>query len=55
VDAEALRALLDRIKAFKKRNLKVLHQQDGQPYTYSGASSAWKRAVQRAGITNALP
>jgi integrase len=46
-----LRALVDRIKALKKRNIRfVFTTQDGQPYTYSGASSAWKRAVQRAKV-----
>lgn len=46
-----LRALVDRIKAFKKRNLRVVFTtQEGQPYTYYGASTAWKRAVGRSGI-----
>jgi integrase len=30
---------------------KVFVRQDGQPYTYWGASSAWQRARKRAGIT----
>ena len=29
---------------------RVITTQEGQPYTYSGASTAWKRAVKRAGI-----
>lgn len=29
---------------------KVFTTQDGQPYTYWGASTAWRRAVKRAGI-----
>ena len=29
---------------------RVITTQDGQPYTYSGASTAWKRAVKRSGI-----
>lgn len=46
-----LQALVDRIKAFKKRNIRyVFTTQEGQPYTYSGASSAWKRAVKRSGV-----
>lgn len=46
-----LRALVERIKAFKKRNIKfVFTTQEGQPYTYSGASTAWKRAVKRSGV-----
>lgn len=44
-----LRAVVDRIKGFKKRHIRfVFTTQDGGPYTYSGASSAWKRAVKRA-------
>lgn len=47
-----LRALVDRIKAFKKRNIRVVFTtQEGQPYTYYGASTAWKRAVARSGVT----
>lgn len=30
----------------------VFCKQDGQRYTYSGASTAWKRGTQRAGIPN---
>ena len=29
---------------------RVITTQDGQPYTYSGASTAWKRAVKRSAI-----
>lgn len=40
-----------RLKGFKKRHLRYLFvTQDGQPYTYSGASTAWKRAVKRSGV-----
>lgn len=31
----------------------VFSTQEGQPYKYSGASSAWMRAVKRAGVKNA--
>lgn len=49
-----LRAVVERIKAMKRRNLHyVLTTQDGQPYTYSGASTAWKRAIARAGVKDA--
>jgi integrase len=46
-----LRALVERIKGFKKRNIRVVfNTQVGQPYTYYGASTAWKRAVSRSGV-----
>lgn len=46
-----LQDVVRRLKGFKKRHLRfVFVTQDGQPYTYSGASTAWKRAVKRAGI-----
>lgn len=32
---------------------KVFVRQDGQPYTYWGAASAWRRAVERAGLKQA--
>ncbi len=48
-----LQSLIERIKGFKKRNIRfVFTTQEGQPYTYSGASTAWKRAVKRAGVRN---
>lgn len=48
-----LSAVVERIKGFKKRNLRfVFTTQEGQPYTYYGASTAWMRAVKRAGVPN---
>lgn len=62
-----LRAVIDRLRnpppmpttkkgkvaVVKPRNLRFLFTtQEGQRYTYSGASSAWKRAVKRAGVKN---
>lgn len=44
-----LRELRKERRAFGAR---VFCRQDGQPYTYWGASSAWRRAVKRAGIRN---
>ncbi len=45
-----------RLKALRKERrafgAKVFVRQDGQPYTYWGASSAWQRARKRAGITD---
>ena len=41
-----------RLKDFKKRHIRfMIVPQDGQPYTYYGAGTAWKRAVKRSGIT----
>lgn len=57
-----LLAVVDRLKAIRaERMLKkrasqrivteyVFTRQDGLPFTYSGASTAWKRAVKRAGV-----
>ncbi|AMM23030.1 tyrosine-type recombinase/integrase [Variovorax sp. PAMC 28711] len=46
-----LRAVIDRLKAMKKRNIKfVITTQEGQPYKYHGAGIAWTRALERAGI-----
>lgn len=46
-----LEDVVRRLKSFKKRHIRfVFVTQDGQPYTYSGASTAWKRAVKRAGV-----
>lgn len=43
--------LVIRLQAFKQSNLRfVFCKQDGQRYTYSGAQTAWKRCLQRAGI-----
>ena len=42
-----------RLRAFPNVNMRhVFCKQDGQRYTYSGASTAWKRGTQRAGIPN---
>jgi len=49
-----LTALVDRIKAIGRRHMRVVFTtQDAQPYTYSGAITAWKRALKRAGIEDA--
>jgi integrase len=46
-----LQDVVRRLRGFKKRHIKYIFvTQDGQPYTYYGASTAWKRAVKRAGI-----
>jgi integrase len=46
-----LRAVIERIKAIGRRHMRIVFTtQDAQPYTYSGAITAWKRAVARAGI-----
>jgi integrase len=48
-----LSAVIGRIKALKRRSLThVIFMQEGQPYTYYGASSAWMRAVKRSGMEN---
>lgn len=48
-----LRELVKRIEAIGRRNLRwVFTTQEAQPYTYSGASIAWRRAVARSGVTN---
>lgn len=40
-----------RLKALKRQNIRfVFTTQDGQPYTYWGAGTAWRRAVRRAGV-----
>ena len=45
--------LVARLRAFPNVNMRhVFCKQDGQRYTYSGASTAWKRGTQRAGIPN---
>lgn len=48
-----LRKLVDRLKAFPQSGHRhVFCKLDGQAYTYSGASSAWKRGLKRAGLVN---
>ncbi|MFN7725186.1 MAG: tyrosine-type recombinase/integrase [Rubrivivax sp.] len=48
-----LREVIERIRAMKRQNMRyIVTTQDSQPYTYSGASTAWKRAVRRAGVAN---
>lgn len=51
-----LRDVERRLKALRKERRAfgslVFVRQDGQPYTYWGASSAWRRARKRAGITD---
>lgn len=39
--------------AFSKSSLFVIHNQHGKPYTTSGIGTAWKRARDRAGVTDA--
>jgi len=50
----ALRNVVARLKALRKDRQaftrKVFTTQDGQPYDYSGASTAWKRAMKRAKV-----
>lgn len=46
-----LEKLVARLKAFPRSNMRyVFCKQDGQRYTYSGAVTAWKRGIKRAGI-----
>ncbi len=46
-----LERLVARLKSFPRANMRyVFAKQDGQRYTYSGASTAWKRGLARAGI-----
>lgn len=46
-----LRELAARLRAFKKTSIRfVFCTQEGQPYTYSGAITAWKRAVKRSKV-----
>jgi integrase len=48
-----LQALIERIKKLGRRNTHwVITTQDAQPYSYYGASTAWRRAVKRAGVHN---
>lgn len=49
-----LRAVVERLRSFKRQNIKfVITTQDGQPYKYHGAGIAWTRATERAGIKDA--
>lgn len=49
-----LREVVERLKAFKRQNIKfVITTQEGQPYKYHGAGIAWTRATERAGIKDA--
>lgn len=46
-----LRELVERIKKFKRQNIKIVFTtQEAQAYSYWGASTAWKRAVKRSEI-----
>lgn len=51
-----LRDVERRLKDLRKKRrafgLRVFCRQDGQAYTYWGASTAWRRAVKRAGISD---
>ena len=48
-----LKDVIARIEAIGRRNLRyVLTTQEAQRYTYSGFSSAWERAVKRAGVVD---
>lgn len=47
-----LRDVVDRLKVLKRADITrwMFTTQGAQKFTYSGASSAWKRAVKRAGV-----
>lgn len=47
-----LRNVVDRLKVLKRRDITrwLFTTQQGQQFTYSGASTAWKRAVKRSGV-----
>lgn len=47
-----LRQVVARLKELKRADITayMVTTQTGQPFTYSGASTAWKRAVKRAGV-----
>jgi len=47
-----LRDVVARLKKIKRRDITrwLFTTQDGQQFTYSGASTAWKRAVKRSGV-----
>lgn len=46
-----LRQVVERLRELKQgKSQSVFTTQDGMPYTYWGASTAWRRAVKRAGL-----
>lgn len=47
-----LAALVARLKVLKRADItaNVITRQNGQPFKYTGAFTAWKRAVKRAGV-----
>lgn len=48
-----LQEVVNRVRGMKRINMRVVFTtQEGQPYTYWGASTAWRRAVKRAGIAD---
>jgi integrase len=48
-----LKAVFERIKAIGRNSLHyVITTQEAQAYSYYGASTAWRRAVKRAGVKN---
>jgi len=51
----ALKAILDKAKGVpsEANALYVIHTLEGRPYKYSGARTAWDRACERAGVTDA--
>ena len=49
--ADVVRRLKEMRKQRRGFTHRVFTTQDGKPYTYSGAITAWKRAVARAGVT----
>lgn len=55
--SQAVQDVLDRArKAYPEREIKsayVIHTHELKPYTTTGIGSAWKRAIQRAGISDA--
>lgn len=50
-----LRSVVARLKVLKRRDITrfMFTTQQGQPFTYDGASTAWQRAVKRSGVMNA--
>lgn len=54
---DRLRDVVRRLREIRERNEieipEVFATQDGRPYTYWGASSAWRRAIERAGVQDA--
>ena len=47
-----LRKLVERLRKFRqsRESVFVFSKTDGQRYTYSGAQTAWKRGIKRAGL-----